>query len=193
MTSYLIRLHRSGRSFLARDDENILAAAARHSVWLPASCKSGRCGSCSAKLISGEISDPAYDGRANSVRLCVTTARSDVVVDVEELDERPVKPNKRFPATVVNVEAVPDGQSNLRLRLPRAALGNLSDGQSMKITAPVSLAELPLIVSGREGNIVTVEASGDHPGASVDAMSSIASVVGAVIQIEILACLSEIQ
>jgi hypothetical protein len=118
--------------------------------------------------------------------LCITTARSDVVVDVEELDGPLVKLNKRFPATVISLETGLHGRSSLRLRFPRAALGDLSDGRFMKITAPVGFSEFPLVVSSREGNIVTVEGSGDAESRA-NAISSIASAVGAVIQIEVLA------
>ena len=188
MRGHSVCLQGSGRSFLARSDETILAAAARNSIWLPAACKAGRCGSCTAKLVSGEIVRRAgsfYDIEepGDLVRLCVAIAHSDLVLDIDELSEPPAKPNRRFPATIVAIEANHGHRPNLLLRVPRAALSDLSNGRSIKIAAPTDLVTRLVIVSSDQDRVVRTEISVD-PEEEAD-FGSIGEAIGAVVQIEV--------
>ena len=70
--------------------EKILYAGLNKAVSLPYECGSGTCGTCRAKLISGEIADawPEAPGRKylkgqDEFLLCQCTAKTDVVVEVE--------------------------------------------------------------------------------------------------------------
>jgi toluene monooxygenase electron transfer component len=75
--------------FDADTDENILLGGLSHAVALPYECGSGTCGTCKARLISGEIADrwPEAPGRkylksSDEFLMCQCAAKSNVVVEV---------------------------------------------------------------------------------------------------------------
>ena len=45
----------SNEHFTAASNENLLAAAKRQGLPLPHACQSGSCGSCKARLLSGQV------------------------------------------------------------------------------------------------------------------------------------------
>jgi ferredoxin len=69
-----------------REDEFLWNAAARFGLKLPAICHQGRCLTCAAKLIEGEVDTSAAasyfkaDREAGFVLLCTAKARSDLVL-----------------------------------------------------------------------------------------------------------------
>jgi toluene monooxygenase electron transfer component len=69
--------------------QSILYGGLRHAVELPYECGSGTCGTCKAKLISGDIVDdwPEAPGRKylktpDEFLMCQCTAKSDVVIEI---------------------------------------------------------------------------------------------------------------
>lgn len=76
-------------SFSADDDETILDAALDAGLVMQYGCKSGACGACKCKIISGEIELGNYkphalsdEERANGYTLaCKTTAKTDLVIE----------------------------------------------------------------------------------------------------------------
>ncbi len=80
-----IRFTRSGRT-LAWDgrDANLLDFAERHGVAVDSGCRSGSCGSCETKLISGSVRyehTPDHDLRAGHCLLCVGKPTSALVLE----------------------------------------------------------------------------------------------------------------
>ena len=70
-------------------DEPILVALERAGIKAPSRCRSGECGWCRSKLVSGEVFCPAEnEGRRHSdvvngyIHPCSTFALSDVVLEV---------------------------------------------------------------------------------------------------------------
>src|SRR5690349_24409257 len=94
----LIQPHR--RSVPASRNRTVLDAALDAGLNLPHSCKSGHCGSCRARLLSGEIHYPngrplglmEEEMRAGQILMCQALPRSDLVVEA------------RFIANVADVE-----------------------------------------------------------------------------------------
>ena len=88
--SWQVELKRSGRKFVVEDNETVLAAALRQQIGLPYGCRDGACGSCRARLLSGEIeygkqypTALAGDGLpVNSVILCQARPKTDLLIDV---------------------------------------------------------------------------------------------------------------
>ncbi len=80
-----IAFRRSGRT-LCWDgrDQNLLDFAERHGVAIEAGCRSGSCGSCETKLLSGLVryaQKPDHDISAGSCLLCVGTPASALLLD----------------------------------------------------------------------------------------------------------------
>ena len=89
-----IRFQPSGREVTSRDGETVLAAALRKGLVFPYSCRSGNCGICRARLISGEIAPGAapeevlgIDARTRgAILLCQAVSRFDLVIEAREIE-----------------------------------------------------------------------------------------------------------
>ena len=74
-------------------DENVLAAALAAGIPLPHSCRAGRCATCKARLVAGEIAYPggklppgivASEAARGEVLLCQARPRSDLQVQTRQ-------------------------------------------------------------------------------------------------------------
>ena len=88
-----MKIHVNARNqahhFDAAPAENILYAGLSHAIALPYECASGTCGTCKARLLSGEIEDawPEAPGRKflkgpDEFLMCQCTAKGDVSLEV---------------------------------------------------------------------------------------------------------------
>lgn len=118
-------LERTGTRFECLPRETILAAAARQGIWLPSACRSGTCGSCKARVTSGDVEHDArakaltpIDRQTGIALLCCAYARSDVSLDIAELADRPDIDRPPRPARVVRLERLAPDVMGLTLRLP---------------------------------------------------------------------------
>jgi ferredoxin len=80
-----IRFRRSGRTLVwSGQDENLLDFAERNGVSIDSGCRSGSCGTCETKLISGTVRykhTPDHDVAAGCCLLCVGTPQSALVLE----------------------------------------------------------------------------------------------------------------
>jgi ferredoxin-NADP reductase/ferredoxin len=136
-------------AFGAKPSETLLEAAARESIFLPAACREGGCGSCKATCVTGDFELCAYsksalseeDRAAGDILLCRTKARSDLSLkapfDRAAIGFMPV-PERR----AVIEELAPAGSSAVRLTLrlqDDPVLGRAAEfipGQFMKLSVP---------------------------------------------------------
>ncbi|MHB1231368.1 MAG: 2Fe-2S iron-sulfur cluster-binding protein [Burkholderiales bacterium] len=93
--------------FDAAEGEKILYAGLCHGVDLPYECCSGTCGTCKARLIAGEISDPWPEapGRKflkgqDEFLLCQCTAKTDILIEVASFVQ-PMEVNTCVPASII--------------------------------------------------------------------------------------------
>ncbi len=84
-TSFEVRLHRSGRTLVwDGQDDNLLDFAERHGVLVDSGCRSGSCGTCETKLVSGTVhyaDKPDHDIAKGHCLLCVGQPQSPLVLD----------------------------------------------------------------------------------------------------------------
>lgn len=136
-----VTLRPQGRTLEVRDDEPILDAALRAHVNLPHSCKGGNCGSCRARLVSGEVRYPrgtplglAADEIARGyVLLCQARAVTDVVVEAREIRRVTDVEIKSLPCRVERLERLAPDVMALFLRLPAVEDFRFSAGQYLDI------------------------------------------------------------
>ena len=83
--------------FQSGGDERILLAGLRQAIGLPYECGSGTCGTCKARLISGEIerSWPEAPGTKylkarDEFLMCQCTARTDCTLELLDYDGSPI-------------------------------------------------------------------------------------------------------
>src|ERR1700756_4383294 len=112
--SFTVSVRPSGRQFSVEPAENILEAGLRAGFGLPFGCKDGACGSCKAKVLSGEWEQgwhaaPALSHEehlAGLALLCCAQARSDMVVEVREVAGYGDFPARRMPCRITHLERV---------------------------------------------------------------------------------------
>jgi uncharacterized protein len=84
-TSLEVRLHRSGRTLVwDGQDANLLGFAERHGVLVDSGCRSGSCGTCETKLLSGTVhyaERPDHDIAKGHCLLCIGKPQSALVLD----------------------------------------------------------------------------------------------------------------
>lgn len=135
--TFTITVEPSGRSFSTSPDETILAAGIRQGVGLPYGCKDGACGSCKCKLVSGQVTHGAHQGKALSadeeaagyILTCCGTAHSDVVIESRQVTDEGAFPIKKMPVRVNSLERVSHDVIVLRLQLPAADTFKYHAGQ----------------------------------------------------------------
>jgi ferredoxin len=80
-----IRFNRSGRTLVWNgQDNNLLDFAERQGVPVESGCRSGSCGSCETKLISGTVTyaeKPDYDIADGHCLLCVGKPQTPLVLE----------------------------------------------------------------------------------------------------------------
>ena len=80
-----VHFRRSGRTLTWEGrDESLLEFGERHGVVLEAGCRSGCCGACESRLISGEVSyrqQPDHDITEGHCLPCVARPRSAVTIE----------------------------------------------------------------------------------------------------------------
>lgn len=95
-----------------RADQTILDACLRAGAPLPYNCRSGECGECMARLVSGEVvempgADPAVfddaDRAAGRILTCLCFPRSDVALEIALRDDGAAAPVETIDATVERV------------------------------------------------------------------------------------------
>lgn len=138
--SYKVVIHPTGHRFEAGSDESLLEAALFQDIALPYGCQSGGCGACRARLLEGEVDYP-YDppaltpaGRAaGEVLLCQAQARSDLVLQVEELPQDHAIPVRNLPVRVESRQNLCHDVMQLMLRLPKGEAFEYLAGQYVDI------------------------------------------------------------
>ena len=129
----------SGRTFEARPDETILAAATRAGVWLPSACGVGSCGRCRTRIITGEFvhrGSTSSLGRTDdpaAALLCRASALTDITIDIAELSEPPARERPTVPARVIALKRETENVMRVTLRFPPFAKPDYTPGQFIGI------------------------------------------------------------
>lgn len=131
----------SGAKFNCKSNEIILTAAEKSSVFLPSSCRNGRCNSCRCRVISGstrpiqpELGINAEDIRLGWILSCVRIPESDVVLDIEDLNVYNLSKPNIFPCKVEELSFIGSDILIIYLRLPISNLFKYIPGQYVEIS-----------------------------------------------------------
>lgn len=133
-----------GRTIDVATGETLLAAARRAGVGVPYSCRSGSCGACAARLISGEVAYPrgrpaglvVAAGATDTVLLCQAVATSDVSIELRTLQPAGAAAVQRLPARVARLERRTSEVMVIQLRLPAVARFPFVAGQYLDVLLP---------------------------------------------------------
>jgi CDP-4-dehydro-6-deoxyglucose reductase, E3 len=124
---YSVRIDPHGRTLRVGGDRPVLEAALASGLNLPHSCKSGHCGSCRARLKSGEIRYPGdrrplglteQEAQAGYVLLCQARPASDLTVEARLIARVSEVEIKTLPCRVARLVALAPDVMQVFLRLP---------------------------------------------------------------------------
>jgi CDP-4-dehydro-6-deoxyglucose reductase, E3 len=144
--------------------ENLLAAALAAGIPLPHSCRSGRCASCKAKLLSGRTEYPsgippgitAAEIARGEVLLCQAVPRSDLAIEARRV---PVRISAATLCEIVALEPLPLRAVRVRLRFVEGRL-DARPGQFVDVRNHAGDTDR-LAVIGAGAGILEVECADD--------------------------------
>ncbi|MGV6851849.1 MAG: FAD-binding oxidoreductase [bacterium] len=134
-------LIKSGRKFSISEQSNVLKSALDSGVLLPHSCKSGQCGSCKARLISGEINYPdgtppglsSEDVSNQLILLCQAVPQGPIEIDIKELAVSAYSEPRILPVRVVESNRLTTDVMQLFLALPKGQKLDFQAGQYIDV------------------------------------------------------------
>jgi CDP-4-dehydro-6-deoxyglucose reductase len=114
--------------FQSQDGKSILESARQQGIALEHSCRTGRCGVCKAKVISGdaevlqaEESLTAEDEADGFILTCCRAAKTDLQLDIEDLGELGSIHTKTLPCRIDSLQLLSDDVVEVVLRTPPAS------------------------------------------------------------------------
>lgn len=139
--SYHITVQPSGHTFEADENEFILDAALRQGIALPYGCRSGSCGTCLGKVLSGEIHYPdglpltvmEHEHEEGKAIFCVSVAKSDLTLDIKEVTSSSEIEIKKLPVKVESLRKLSDDVMEMVLKLPETERLAFKAGQFIEI------------------------------------------------------------
>ena len=148
-----VKLIPSGHDFLVEGTESILDAAVRAGLKLSYGCSSGNCGSCKARVASGEVwkvrdHDYVLSEREKGlgyVLTCCHTAVTDLVLEAAEAHSAADLPRQEIRASLRKLERIGPGLVSLNLQTPRTQTLRFMSGQRALLTLEDGASrELPI-------------------------------------------------
>ena len=139
--NHTVRIIPHERTFSVAEHQPVLSAALLAGLPLPHSCRSGRCGSCRARLLEGRIEYPgppplglsALEAREGYVLLCQALARTDLLVEARLVHSAASAEIKTLRARIEQrVQLAPD-VLQLVLRVPAAESMEFQAGQYLDV------------------------------------------------------------
>lgn len=142
--SFKVRLCTSGREFTVEPGQSLLDAALSQGIVLPYACRNGGCGSCKARLLSGEVGYPGYgdrrplglsaaDADAGQILPCIATARSDLEIEAREIHQAADIGPRTLTCQVWRLERLAPDVMRIYLRPPRTERLQFLAGQYLNI------------------------------------------------------------
>jgi len=148
-----VKIIPSGHEFFVDGTESILEAAVRSGLRLSYGCSSGNCGSCKARVVSGEVWKLAEHDYVLSERekqmgyvlTCRTTAVTDVVLEAAEARTVEDLPAQEIRAQIRKLEPETADLMLLHVQTPRTQTLRFMAGQRARLTLETGAsAELPI-------------------------------------------------
>ncbi len=143
----------SGHEFFVEGTDSILSAAVRAGLTLNYGCTSGNCGSCKARVVSGQVwklRDHDYvlserEKRLGYVLMCSNTAVTDLVIEAAEATTASDLPLQQIRATAHRIDRIGEDLAVLYVQTPRTQTLRFMAGQRATVTVGEDVsATLPI-------------------------------------------------
>jgi CDP-4-dehydro-6-deoxyglucose reductase len=141
---FSIKIEPSGRSFEAEDNEPVLNAALRNGLNLPYGCRDGHCGSCKARIVTGNVHYPHNltealsdeERMAGIALLCQARALSNLTLEAHLVGSGDEITVKKLPCRVQSKKLLTHDVMELTLKLPVTERLQFLAGQYIDILLP---------------------------------------------------------
>ncbi len=179
MLAAQVKILPSGHEFFVEGTDSILEAALRAGLAPRYGCTSGTCGSCKARVVSGEVlkvRDHEYDisdteHNLGYVLMCSYTAVTDLVIEAGEAHRGEDIPRQDIPAKVRQVARPGQGLAILQIRTPTTQRLRFLAGQEVTLTLEDGAsADLPLASCQCDGENLEFHVVQRGPSAFTDAV-----------------------
>lgn len=151
----------SGKRFFQDDNQSILSSAEKNNIFLPYSCRTGRCSSCKCKLVSGEtditsnelgLSDE--EKKDGWILSCVRFARTDIVIDVEDFGDIKIPKATVYPCKISEINYLTHDVLQIKLRFPPNVDFSFIPGQYVDIIGPNNVKRSYSIANNFQNNLI---------------------------------------
>lgn len=139
-----VRVLPSNRNFEARVDEPVLTAALRQHLNLPHSCKSGSCGTCRVRVLSGRFAYPhgrpagitVAEEATSHALICQARAVEDLVIETREIRHVTDVEIKSLPCRIERMQRLAADVMGVWLRWPAIESFTWQSGQYVDVMLP---------------------------------------------------------
>ncbi|MCT7942941.1 FAD-binding oxidoreductase [Shewanella holmiensis] len=151
------------KQFVGNATETILNSALKSGLVFEYSCKTGQCGVCKTKVISGTVVElqtqlalTEHDRAENKILTCCCAPSSDLLIDAEDLASLHGIYIKTLPCRIKHITRFSDELIGLALRLPQTAHFKFLEGQYIDIIGPNSIRRSYSVASTAEQNEIVL-------------------------------------
>lgn len=149
-------------SFTAETGSSILDGATIAGIYLPYSCKTGRCGTCRCKLIAGkttalqpETGLTKKEQATGWILSCVRTAETDITIAAESTCDMAMPAAITLPCKIHRIDTLASDLMRVFLRLPPSATFHYLPGQHVEIIGAHTLRRrYSLATASAQGNLI---------------------------------------
>lgn len=135
--SFQVTLQPSGHHFPTEPDSTLLQSALDAELIVPYGCKDGACGSCKAKILSGEVDHgrapettlSQTERDAGMALMCCASARSDLSIECRDVRSSHDIPLRKLPTRVISLTKLAHDVMQLNLKLPASEQFRFHAGQ----------------------------------------------------------------
>lgn len=148
-----VKVQPAGVDFFVEGNDTILEAALRSGIALAYGCSSGSCGTCKARVVSGEVRQvrsheyvmpPALQAQGYAL-MCSCTAVTDLVLEADVAQSPDDLPVQQISGVIRSVDRPSDDVAVIHVRTPPRDRLRFLAGQRAVLTVGASLAmELPI-------------------------------------------------
>lgn len=138
-TSRRVRLLPSGLCFTADAEIDLLSAAARAGIKVPAACRNGVCEICEARLLAGRAHNTRNQKTlaiGERLMMCRTVALTDLELEISAVMAAGNNKPGKYQAKVVDVRSISNDVYRVELQLPRRRELSFHAGQYLSVNLP---------------------------------------------------------
>ncbi|MEY4505555.1 MAG: hypothetical protein RL297_133 [Pseudomonadota bacterium] len=147
-----------GLVFEQVDGQSMLDAAMAQGVGMPYSCKTGRCSSCKARVVSGssralvdELGLSEQEKAEGWVLTCARTAQTDLTLEAQDLGGVVLPRVQTVPCRIAALQRLADDVMQVRLRLPPTTAFAWLAGQYIDVIGPGGLRRSYSVANAQQG------------------------------------------